>query len=135
LHYGCGDPFTNTHTFLKLRSTEVAKLRLLNRVVRTIDLLTASTSRRGGVHHQGSTVMKKTTIIATAAALFAAGAIASSVNAQATNRCSGVNACKGQSECKMANSSCKGQNACKGQGWVHTGTTLECIAIGGTPQT
>jgi hypothetical protein len=35
----------------------------------------------------------------------------------------------------MANSSCKGQNACKGQGWVHTGTVLECTALGGSPQT
>ena len=45
-----------------------------------------------------------------------------------------ANACKGQSACKGANNSCKGQNACKGQGWVETGTTLECIAIGGKPQ-
>ena len=45
----------------------------------------------------------------------------------------GVNACKGQSACKSANSSCKGQNACKGQGWVETSTTLECVAIGGRP--
>ena len=60
--------------------------------------------------------MKKSTIIATAAALFAAGAIVSGASAQSTNRCAGV-------------------NACKGQGWVHTGTTLECTAIGGRPQT
>jgi uncharacterized membrane protein len=32
--------------------------------------------------------------------------------------CVGVNACKGHSDCKTANSSCKGHNACKGQGWL-----------------
>jgi len=39
--------------------------------------------------------------------------------------CNGGNACKGQSECKTANSSCKGQNACKGQGFVSL-TPAEC---------
>jgi uncharacterized membrane protein len=45
-------------------------------------------------------------------------------------QCSGVNACKGHSECKSAASSCKGQNACKGQGWIST-TKAECDAQGG----
>jgi hypothetical protein len=49
-------------------------------------------------------------------------------------KCVGANACKGQSACKGGANSCKGQNACKGQGWTQTGTTLECIAIGGRPQ-
>jgi hypothetical protein len=75
--------------------------------------------------------MKKSLIIA-AASVFAAGTFAGA-QAQTTNHCAGVNACKGQSACKTANSSCKGQNACKGQGWVETGTTLECVAIGGKP--
>jgi hypothetical protein len=79
----------------------------------------------------GSSQMKKSLIIA-AASVFAAGTFAGA-QAQTTNHCAGVNACKGQSACKTANSSCKGQNACKGQGWVETGTTLECVAIGGKP--
>ncbi|MEI2806733.1 MAG: hypothetical protein V9G18_12575 [Albidovulum sp.] len=33
-------------------------------------------------------------------------------------QCIGVNSCKGQSECKTANSSCKGLNSCKGQGFL-----------------
>jgi uncharacterized membrane protein len=31
--------------------------------------------------------------------------------------CFGVNACKGQSDCKSGNHDCKGQNSCKGQGF------------------
>jgi len=41
--------------------------------------------------------------------------------------CSGVNSCKGTSECSTAKNSCAGQNACKGQGWVSL-TKEECAA-------
>ena len=58
--------------------------------------------------------MKKSLVIA-AASVFAAGALATAGHAQTTNKCYGI-------------------NACKGQGWVQTGTTLECTAIGGRPQ-
>ncbi len=44
--------------------------------------------------------------------------------------CLGVNACKGQSECKTGNSSCKGLNACKGHGFLST-TKAECDSLGG----
>ncbi len=44
--------------------------------------------------------------------------------------CSGVNSCKGHSECKSANSSCKGLNSCKGQGWLGL-TKADCEAQGG----
>jgi hypothetical protein len=50
---------------------------------------------------------------------------------EAKVHCMGVNACKGQSACKTANSSCKGQNACKGQGFLEL-TKTECDAAGGT---
>jgi hypothetical protein len=77
--------------------------------------------------------MKKS-LVAAAASVFAAGTLAVGyAEAQTTNHCAGVNACKGQSACKGANNECKGQNACKGQGWIQTGTTLECTAIGGKP--
>jgi len=46
-------------------------------------------------------------------------------------KCSGVNACKGQSACKGAANSCKGQNACKGQGWSETSNTQDCTQKGG----
>jgi hypothetical protein len=73
--------------------------------------------------------MKKSFIIAAVSA-FAAGAIATAAHADGV-KCGGVNACKGQSACKTANSSCKGQNACKGQGFTEADTSLECTAQGG----
>ncbi len=36
----------------------------------------------------------------------------------ATMHCTGVNSCKGTSECKSAKNSCKGMNSCKGTGWT-----------------
>ena len=37
---------------------------------------------------------------------------------EASTHCTGVNSCKGMSECKSAKNSCKGQNSCKGTGWM-----------------
>ncbi|MEA2806986.1 MAG: hypothetical protein QOJ17_1127, partial [Rhodospirillaceae bacterium] len=54
--------------------------------------------------------MTKRTVFAAAAAIFAAGTFATAAHADGV-KCSGVNACKGQSACKMGSSSCKGQNA------------------------
>lgn len=47
-------------------------------------------------------------------------------------KCSGVNSCKGTSECKTAKSECKGHNSCKGQGWVSKKSATECTKAGGT---
>lgn len=72
--------------------------------------------------------------LATAAAvLLLAGCSSYDKPAQSAEvQCSGINACKGQSACKTANSSCKGLNACKGQGWLPTASAAECTAAGGT---
>ena len=71
-------------------------------------------------------------IAAAAAALFA---LCAAPMAQAAEdggvKCSGVNSCKGSSECKTAKSECKGQNSCKGQGWVSKKTADECTKAGG----
>jgi hypothetical protein len=75
-------------------------------------------------------IMSKRTIIATAAALFAAGGLVTAAHAEGV-KCSGTNACKGQSACKMGNSACKRQNACKGQGWSEAATAADCTAKGG----
>ncbi|MGQ0594643.1 MAG: BufA2 family periplasmic bufferin-type metallophore [Gammaproteobacteria bacterium] len=82
--------------------------------------------------------MNKTTglMLATAAAaLFASGASLAEqhqkAGTEAKVHCSGVNACKGTSECKTATTSCKGTNACKGKGWVAM-TEAECTEKGGT---
>lgn len=77
--------------------------------------------------------MDRKLIIGTAAALFAAATVATAAHGQATNKCYGINSCKGQGACKSARTSCKGKNTCKGQGMTVTGTTLECTASGGAP--
>ena len=70
-----------------------------------------------------------------AAAVFAAGAMMAPV-AQAADKdlsvhCTGVNSCKGSSECKTAKNECKGHNSCKGQGWVTKASAKECTDAGG----
>lgn len=57
--------------------------------------------------------------------------VAPAVAGEMTIKCSGVNSCKGHSECATANSSCKGQNSCKGHGWVFTETEAQCADKGG----
>ncbi len=71
-------------------------------------------------------------VLAAAALSFAvSGATLQIAHAEdAKVHCVGVNACKGQSECKTASSSCKGLNACKGQGFLSM-TKLECGEQGG----
>ena len=68
-------------------------------------------------------------VAASAAALFITGCsnmgAGTHKGTEAKMACNGGNGCKGQSECKGANSSCKGQNACKGQGFVSL-TPEEC---------
>jgi hypothetical protein len=85
-----------------------------------------------GAYGEYSTLDKKL-IIGAAAAPFAAGTLATTANAQSTNKCYRVNSCKGQSDCTSYRTSCKGKNACRGQGMTVTGTTLECVARGGAP--
>ncbi|WP_075996861.1 BufA2 family periplasmic bufferin-type metallophore [Salaquimonas pukyongi] len=74
-------------------------------------------------------------IAAAAFALAVAGsgiAVPSGAHAQgeAKIQCTGVNVCKGHSDCKTATSNCKGLNDCKGQGFVSL-TQFECEKVGG----
>lgn len=63
--------------------------------------------------------LSSATMAAAAAMLFTSGFVTFAVAADAaTVHCSGVNSCKGTSECKSAKNSCKGMNSCKGEGWV-----------------
>jgi uncharacterized membrane protein len=73
------------------------------------------------------------TVLAAAALGLAIAGATLAVPASAANeiKCSGINSCKGHSECNTANSSCKGQNACKSQGWLPTASADECVAKGG----
>ncbi len=74
-------------------------------------------------------------IAAAAAALFAMG-VASPAHAAMDGakgdsvHCTGVNGCKGMSECKSAGNECKGMNGCKGQGWMSKSAD-ECKQMGG----
>jgi hypothetical protein len=45
--------------------------------------------------------------------------------------CYGVNACKGQSDCKSGAHACKGQNSCKGQGFKDL-SAQQCAAQHGS---
>lgn len=67
-----------------------------------------------------------------AAGLFATGApaVATADSGSNTGKCFGVNACKGRSSCKTAETSCKGQNSCKGQGFVSVSEDT-CEQLGG----
>ncbi|MBA2409990.1 MAG: hypothetical protein H0V62_09560 [Gammaproteobacteria bacterium] len=69
-------------------------------------------------------------LAATAAALFATAPITASAAESSESHCMGVNACKGQSDCKTAHNACEGKNACKGKGFM-TMTEEECAEEGG----
>lgn len=81
-----------------------------------------------------STLKTGLSIATAAAALFATTAFSSAAQAADDGmvKCSGINSCKGSSECKTAKSECKGHNSCKGQGWVSKKTAEECKTAGGT---
>lgn len=71
-------------------------------------------------------------LAASAAMLFSSGMATVSFAADAaTVHCSGVNSCKGMSECKSAKNECKGMNSCKGMGWVSK-SKADCAKDGGT---
>lgn len=63
----------------------------------------------------------------TAALLFNVASIGTVHAEEAKVACTGVNACKGQSACKTAQSECKGMNGCKGQGFLEL-SKKECTA-------
>ena len=73
-------------------------------------------------------------IASAAAALFAMGAPLTVAHAadDMSVHCSGINSCKGTSDCKTAKNECKGMNSCKGQGWNAKASAKECTAAGGT---
>ncbi|ARU90523.1 hypothetical protein [Pseudomonas sp. M30-35] len=53
----------------------------------------------------------------TAATMFATMASTVVVAEDSPVQCFGVNACKGQNDCKTAENACKGQGICKGHGF------------------
>lgn len=78
--------------------------------------------------------IKKVSLAAAAAALFSAAVVPAVHAADAGStqvKCMGINACKGQSKCKTAESACAGQNSCKGHGWLVVPSESDCTAKGG----
>ena len=76
----------------------------------------------------------KLSIATAAAALFSVASVplALAGEEEASVKCSGINACKGQSGCQTAESACAGQNSCKGKGWIKAASAEECETKGGT---
>jgi len=70
--------------------------------------------------------------LAAAAAILVANGVVAGTPAFAGKKvqCFGVNACKGKSACKTANSACKGHNACKGKGVLSLSKSA-CLKKGG----
>jgi len=69
-------------------------------------------------------------IAAAAAAMFVATPAAMAAKHEGKVHCTGVNACKGKSDCKTASNACKGMNACKGKG-MNIMSEKDCTAKGG----
>ncbi|BBP80317.1 MULTISPECIES: BufA2 family periplasmic bufferin-type metallophore [Pseudomonas] len=68
--------------------------------------------------------------LALAAATMFAGVVTQASAADAQVHCYGVNACKGQNDCKTKDHACKGQGSCKGQGFKAMSKSA-CDAAGG----
>ena len=69
-------------------------------------------------------------IAAAAAAMFAMAPVAQAAKHEGKVHCTGVNGCKGKSECKTASNACKGQNSCKGKG-MQSMSEKDCKAKSG----
>ncbi|MPQ65182.1 MULTISPECIES: hypothetical protein [unclassified Pseudomonas] len=68
--------------------------------------------------------------LALAAATMFAGVVTQASAADAQVHCYGVNACKGQNDCKTRENACKGQGSCKGHGFKAM-TKSACEKAGG----
>ena len=70
--------------------------------------------------------------LAIAAAGMFAGVATQVQAADAQVHCYGVNACKGQNDCKTKDHACKGMGSCKGQGFKVQASAAACAKAGGT---
>ena len=70
--------------------------------------------------------------LAMAAATMFAGVVTQAQAADTAVHCYGVNACKGQNDCKTKDHACKGQGSCKGQGFKVQASAAACAKAGGT---
>ncbi|KAF1022704.1 MAG: hypothetical protein GAK37_03334 [Pseudomonas sp.] len=70
--------------------------------------------------------------LALAAATMFAGVVTQAQAADTSVHCYGINACKGQNDCKTKDHACKGQGSCKGQGFKVQASADACTKAGGT---
>lgn len=81
------------------------------------------------------TALSGSTLAVAAISLALAGAATTPAfakgKAQVKVHCSGINTCKGTSECKTAGNECKGMNTCKGIGYVSAKSAKACTDKGG----
>ena len=70
--------------------------------------------------------------LAMAAATMFAGVVTQAQAADTAVHCYGINACKGQNDCKTKDHVCKGQGSCKGQGFKVQASAAACTKAGGT---
>jgi len=77
-------------------------------------------------------VVSGAALAAAAAGLFLAGmvGVTAADKTEAKVQCTGVNACKGKSECSSTKNGCSGKNACKGRGWMSM-SEKQCVEKGG----
>ena len=82
---------------------------------------------------QASSFKTGLAIASAAAALFASAGFTTVAHAADDGmvKCSGINSCKGTSDCKTAHNSCKGMNECKGHGFKAM-SEKQCAAAGGS---
>ncbi len=69
--------------------------------------------------------------LAAFSAFSALPSVAAETAMEAPVHCYGVNACKGQNDCKTDKNACKGQGSCKGMGFVEKSSAAECTTAGG----
>jgi hypothetical protein len=62
----------------------------------------------------------------------ATAAVAAEGTPTAKVKCSGINDCRGKSECHTATSKCAGKNECKGKGWISVDSEKTCTDKKGT---
>ena len=70
--------------------------------------------------------------LAMAAATMFAGVATQAQAADTAVHCYGINAFKGQNDCKTKDHACKGQGSCKGQGFKVQASAAACTKAGGT---
>lgn len=82
------------------------------------------------IQSTGAAIAASAALFVMASAAAAEGPAQKVINAGDMVNCYGINACRGQSECKTDSNACKGLNQCKGHGFKVV-TAKACLVEGG----